>query len=180
MATLNGTSAADILNGTGLSDTIYGYGGNDLINGYAGNDFLYGGGGKDTLNGGPGNDTLRGNAGADTFLYQPGDGQDVIGDFGLTDAVMISGYTFALSIIRSGTSVVVTFSPFDKITFNGASVATVQAGLHFQGHAGVSGAGSGTITGIAAHDVLTGTSGSDVIEWLGGDHMFHVAQNFIF
>src|SRR3546814_7235430 len=43
---------------------------------------LYGRAGNDTLTGGLGNDTLSGDGGNDTFVFNAGDGQDVITEWG--------------------------------------------------------------------------------------------------
>ncbi|MCK9395813.1 MAG: hypothetical protein M0Q44_09510, partial [Methylobacter sp.] len=51
-----------------------------LIVGTTGNDYLSGDIGNDTLDGGIGNDTLQGGAGNDTYLFNLGDGQDIIYD----------------------------------------------------------------------------------------------------
>lgn len=63
-----------------LGDAIAGTG-NVLRNRLTGNDrdnILRGGGGNDTLAGNGGNDTLEGGAGADGYVYELGDGDDVI------------------------------------------------------------------------------------------------------
>ena len=53
---------------------------NDFIYGGAGNDKLYGGYDNDELHGGSGNDELYGYAGSDTYVFELGDGQDVINE----------------------------------------------------------------------------------------------------
>lgn len=85
-----GTIGADsIVGGSGV-DHIYGGAGNDTLRGYdnadylsgdAGRDFLSGGYGNDRVDGGTSNDTLYGGAGADRFIFQQGDGYDVVRDF---------------------------------------------------------------------------------------------------
>ncbi len=57
----------------GFDSVLVGMGGNDTLIGKAGND---------TLDGGEGNDILQGGLGNDTYLYNLGDGFDVISDFG--------------------------------------------------------------------------------------------------
>ena len=57
--------------------------GDDTLIGGAGNDTLSGGAGADTLNGGAGDDTLNGGDGADMFIFGPGNGSDVIMNFGI-------------------------------------------------------------------------------------------------
>ena len=70
----------EIFGGTG-DDTIEGHGGDDTLYGGENDDTLYGGAGADALDGGAGADTLFGDGGADTFVFAPGHGKDVIGDF---------------------------------------------------------------------------------------------------
>ncbi len=67
------TSGADTLNGTSASELLWGGGGNDTL--IAGN-------GNDTVIGGVGNDMLHGDGGDDTFVFNLGDGQDVIREDG--------------------------------------------------------------------------------------------------
>ena len=57
-----------------------------------GADTLIGGQGDDTLIGGLGNDTLTGGAGCDLFLFEAGDGSDVITDFGIDDTLRLDGF----------------------------------------------------------------------------------------
>src|SRR3546814_7990209 len=64
------------------NDTFYGGYDSEAVAGGAGNDRLYGRAGNDTLTGGLGNDTLSGDGGNDTFVFNAGDGQDVITEWG--------------------------------------------------------------------------------------------------
>jgi Ca2+-binding RTX toxin-like protein len=57
---------------------LYGTEQDDNLTGGSGNDQLMGGGGNDTLTGGGGNDYLSGGMGADTYVFNRGDGQDMI------------------------------------------------------------------------------------------------------
>ena len=61
---LVGTAGDDVIVGTNTTDRIYGLDGND------------------TLIGGTGNDTLSGGNGGDTYIFNRGDGQDIIADGG--------------------------------------------------------------------------------------------------
>ena len=72
----------DTLNGGAGNDVLLGGNGQDILNGDEGNDLLLGGRGADTISGGAGNDFLLGGRGRDTFIFNTGDGRDVIGDFG--------------------------------------------------------------------------------------------------
>ena len=106
--TLNGGAGNDVLNGEYGNDKIYGGAGNDRLDGGYGDDILAGGDGADSLNGGYGDDTLGGGIGNDilygadgndilaggdgadslyggygddTYLFNLGDGQDIISDY---------------------------------------------------------------------------------------------------
>ena len=57
------------------------------IQGTTGNDELRGTDDTDTLTGGTGDDTLVGGWGADTYVFNAGDGQDVIWDDGYWDQI---------------------------------------------------------------------------------------------
>lgn len=73
-ATYRGSTDDDALLATdGVSNTL---------DGQAGNDLLIGASGGDTLIGGAGNDTLDGGDGGDRYVFNPGDGVDVISDSG--------------------------------------------------------------------------------------------------
>jgi Ca2+-binding RTX toxin-like protein len=86
---LHGDAGNDTLRGERGNDTLYGGGGNDLLEGGDGNDQLSSGAmfgqdapGNDTMDGGAGNDSLFGSTGNETYLFDIGDGQDVIYDYG--------------------------------------------------------------------------------------------------
>lgn len=72
----------DYLKGDAGNDTLFGELGNDSIKGNAGEDFLFGGKGNDTLFGGTENDTLTGGGDRDLIVVKPGDGTEIITDFG--------------------------------------------------------------------------------------------------
>jgi hypothetical protein len=78
--TFNGTGGHDILVGGAGNDIIHGGAGFDFIDGGAGNDTLVGEDGNDILRGGTGNDNLQGGAGNDTYVFNRGDGADIVLD----------------------------------------------------------------------------------------------------
>ncbi len=78
--TLAGLDGADTLDGGAGDDGIFGGQGHDVLAGGIGRDALAGGAGDDTLEGGAGRDTLGGGAGGDTYVWNAGDGDDVILD----------------------------------------------------------------------------------------------------
>ncbi|MBO1537003.1 calcium-binding protein, partial [Pseudomonas sp. OA65] len=99
--TLNGGAGNDVIHGQEGNDLLYGEDGDDVIRGGVGNDTLSGGAGANqlygdagddtivvatgskgnTLVGGTGNDTLTGGNYADTYVFNLGDGKDVITDY---------------------------------------------------------------------------------------------------
>ena len=84
---LAGDRRDNVITGNAGDDTLYGGpgGGDDILNGGPGNDRIYGGQGKDTLIGGTGNDTLTGGPDADVFIFSPGDENDTIRKFDLSE-----------------------------------------------------------------------------------------------
>ena len=88
---LYGKDGDDYLDGGSGNDILSGANGDDYLFGGAGNDSLSGGNGDDTLWGGKGNDTLTGGAGVDTFIYNSGEGKDVITSFANNDLLQITG-----------------------------------------------------------------------------------------
>jgi Ca2+-binding RTX toxin-like protein len=64
--------------GGGDDDTVEGGGGDDTLLGGGGTDLILGGKGKDTAEGDAGTDTALLAGGADDFVWNPGDGDDII------------------------------------------------------------------------------------------------------
>ena len=86
----------DVINASGLIPgltqlTIDGGAGNDMIMGSQGADILLGGSGDDTVIGGRGNDTALLGSGNDTFIWNPGDGSDVVEGQGGFDTLLFNG-----------------------------------------------------------------------------------------
>ena len=77
---LDGGEGNDVLAGDGGNDQLIGGAGFDELLGGDGADILSGGDGDDVLVGGAGADTLIGGAGADTYLFNLGDGIELIQD----------------------------------------------------------------------------------------------------
>jgi len=65
--------------------------GNDTMIGSDGNDMLLGGDGNDTIVGGRGNDVAQMGDGRDTFVWNPGDGSDVVEGQGGFDTMLFNG-----------------------------------------------------------------------------------------
>ena len=116
--TLNGLGGDDILNGDADNDTLNGGDGNDMLNGSAGNDTLNGGVGNDILDGGSGSDLLNGGTGNDTYLWNYGDGDDVIADDYLsTGQGAINRLVFGPGILASDVTAVIVPSNSSQIRF---------------------------------------------------------------
>ncbi|HZO45672.1 MAG TPA: calcium-binding protein [Xanthobacteraceae bacterium] len=81
-----------VANDTGV--VFEGGAGHDYLLGGAGLDALNGGAGSDTLEGGRGFDVLTGGEGADLFIFNRGDGPDVVMDFQQgVDKIALNGFT---------------------------------------------------------------------------------------
>ena len=123
---INGNAFDNTILGGSGKDTLYGKDGNDYLEGNGGADKLYGNDGDDTLWGGIGNDTLTGGDGADTFIYNGGEGKDVIADFSDDDLLQITGDFTAKYYASSNkitfkvdnTSNALTLRNFTATTFN--------------------------------------------------------------
>jgi len=74
-----GVNSDIIIAGAG-HDVIVSRGGFDVIDAGAGNDQVYAGSGDDVIRGGEGDDRLFGGTGNDTYLFNSGDGDDVISE----------------------------------------------------------------------------------------------------
>jgi Ca2+-binding RTX toxin-like protein len=115
----------DFLDGGDDGDQLFGLAGNDVLYGGSGNDFLYGGEGEDVLYGGPGVDVLAGGAGKDTYVFNRGDGLEVIDDTpaGTDDpeaSVLVLGAGIERQDIRFRLgSLLVDLGGGDAIHFNG-------------------------------------------------------------
>lgn len=85
---LFGEEGNDVLLGGAGEDYLYGDSGtssistfgNDYLDGGKDKDVIFGGGGDDIIIGGAGNDFLYGEAGRDTYIFNRGDGNDVVYD----------------------------------------------------------------------------------------------------
>jgi len=160
-STISYTLGANLENAVADGAAAINLTGNTLANVLTGNSAA------NILDGGTGADKLTGGAGVDTFVYRTGGGADVITDFAAGEAIDVYGFSAAKSVVQSGSNVVVTLATGSTITVDNATVANVNAALHFMGSGG--GGTPGTIIGTANADTLNGTSGNDTINGLGGN-----------
>lgn len=118
-------------------NTPFGVGNNldNRITGNATGNYLLGGAGNDVLNGMGGNDVLFGEAGNDIFVFTPGSGADVIGDFtrgqdridlsglGITGLGQISG-----GFVQDGNVGAILLASGDVIVLHNVQMGTLTAG----------------------------------------------------
>ncbi len=140
--------------------------GNSLSNsivGGSGDDSLSGGADADTLNGSKGNDTLIGGAGNDVFIYQSGQGNDVISDYaaGQDKIIISSDFTSSLNdsnvILKVGNGSIKINNGVKKlisITDSDGNVASLLYGSKAKD----------TLIGSNSKDSIYGNDGNDLID----------------
>lgn len=134
---INGGSGDDRIEGGSGGDKLYGDDGNDVISGGVGNDYLFGLNGADVLNGGSGNDYLHGGNGSDTYVFEPGFGSDILGQFhdggGTEDVIQFRGAVFSDfsemqgRMTQAGTSVLITAHDGSSLEIQRAVLAQFSA-----------------------------------------------------
>jgi Ca2+-binding RTX toxin-like protein len=151
----NGNGLANTITGGAGIDTLFGNGGTDTLIGGAANDRLSGGGAADTFVFAPVNATTT------NGIYNAGFGSDVITDFTANmtnashDVLLFSSSMFApgttaaslaggtaqnaagglVTVVQSGSNVVITLDPTDTITLNNVTLSVLKTGaaadIHF-------------------------------------------------
>ncbi|MEM6677340.1 MAG: calcium-binding protein [Pseudomonadota bacterium] len=164
-----------------------------------GNDVLTGSPLADTLDAGPGNDTINGLDGSDIYIYEAGDGADIIEDNGYldTDRIVISGYTAAQAVLRpaaqnstdliidfpaAGDSITVintlngsVFDGIEEIAFADGTVWTREVYEALARATVVSAqvtSGNDIIRGTTRDDTIFGSLGDDVLNGLDGSDTY--------
>ncbi|MEZ5690848.1 MAG: tandem-95 repeat protein [Rickettsiales bacterium] len=172
------------LDGTNVSgETLKGTSYNDVITGNIGDDNIISGTGDDILTGGLGNDTLDGSNGSDTYIFNLGDGQDIIYDYSGTDEIVFgagitgsdvqlvsdfaNNYSLIVKVGSGGDQITLpdffySYSNDRKIETlrfaDGSSIA-LNNGITLDG-TNINGE---TLKGTSSNDVITGNIGDDVI-----------------
>ena len=163
--------------------------GDDSISGWGNNNTA------DTLFGGLGNDTLSGLDGADTYVFNVGDGQDVIDDNGNydTDKLIIDGYVQSdVTFSRAGDDLIISFSgssdqitiintldldskdQIERIEFTDGTVLLIDA-VRMEVLASLATDGDDSITGWGSSntpDTLLGGLGNDTLHGLDGSDTY--------
>ncbi len=165
--------------------------GNDQLAGDPGNDTLTGGAGDDTLNGGTGDDVLVGGAGSDTYVYNLGDGNDLITDLG-GDPGEVDTLSFGPGISAADVALSHTHANDLEARLADGSVVTVRL-MYGDGanhverirfadgtvidQAALDALPEGLVTGTDGPDVLIGTGGHDTLDGRGGDDVLDGAED---
>ncbi|WP_411845742.1 calcium-binding protein [Roseibacillus persicicus] len=180
---LTGTAASETLAGLGGNDSLSGRDGNDELLGGDGSDSLYGEGDDDQLVGGPGVDTMDGGAGDDSYLWDWGDGDDVITD----TAVNVGGR----NSLEFGTGILASHVSFRRFTHDPNSLLisvehptqsdlsgsiSINSWNSYSGNWEITFADGtileGSLLATDGNDNLTGTGGDDVFSGGAGNDAF--------
>jgi Ca2+-binding RTX toxin-like protein len=163
----------------------------------AGNDVIRGSASPESLAGGQGNDTLDALAGADRYLFNLGDGNDVISDTGAAESNTLAlgaGIAFAsLGLTRIGNDLRIDVAAGDSVTVAGqfagalprlgqiafADGSRVSAAEIAQAMLDQAATAAGdTITGFASDDIVSGGGGNDTLNGgAGNDRLVGGAGN---
>ena len=137
--TLEGGNGNDSLTGGSGAGTLHGGNGNDRLAGGNGNETLFGDNGNDSIDGNKGDDVgVLGN-GDDTFIWDPGDGSDVVegqkghdtmvfNGAGAAETVDLRAIGHRLEFFRDPGNITMDTDGVERVDFNalaGADVVTV-------------------------------------------------------
>lgn len=186
---ITGTDQEDYLDGTSMDDTLRGLGGNDGLHGFDGND---------TLIGGAGNDYLDGGNGTDAYVFNVGDGVDILYDSGDDGAVnrLVFGEGIALPdlslaldanglsnilLVGQNGDAIQTFYGFqtgDVFEFADGSTITYGEWANPPGSGGTATPGDDDIYGTDGADTLDGGLGNDYLEGGFGDDTYLFGRGY--
>ena len=182
--TVEGGEGRDWIRGGSGDDSLDGGTGGDFLYGDSGSDTLDGGEGSDRLYGGTGDDRLTGGAGADTFLFDTGNGDDIVTDFANgEDLIDLREFTeitsFAdLTITSHGDDVVIDLSGHGGGTVRLENVSESDlVADDFVFYAVEGGDGDDRLRGASGDDTLTGGAGDDTLTGYAGDDTFVFGPN---
>jgi fimbrial isopeptide formation D2 family protein/uncharacterized repeat protein (TIGR01451 family) len=196
---VEGGAGNDAMQGEGGDDTLFGGLGNDIVEANAGNDIAQGGAGNDRVTGHDGNDTVlggtdfgrasfiggnitgiaigdtvSGDGGADRFIWQKGDGVDLLLDFKPSegDTLTIYGYAAPVAVQRVDGRAVLYLAQDSAIVMNDFYPTDGSTpGITFVPGVNLApGLPSerAPITGTSGNDVIAGNAAANVIEGLQG------------
>ena len=177
-----------VLDGGDGDDTLIGGSGNDQLLGGNGSDTINGGEGSDTLTGGLGDDNLLGGAGSDWYVWNLGDGNDVITESSAEEeynGIGLGVSSGAVSLSRVGDDLIITVdSSGEAITVKdqfSIDVVGGVIGIYFSdGHSwdrdSIAAHAAGVITqGTAGDDVIYGSSGYEIFDAGEGNDVIYAS-----
>ncbi len=155
--------------------------GNDDVNALGGNDVVDTGAGNDIITGGTGDDTLSGGAGSDIYIFNLGDGVDIINDLALASEGNALQFgtgidPTALTLSYDGGVLVLNLGGGDQLRLTNFSSTDVYGAHAVETFSFADGTvltysqlidRGFDLVGTAGDDVITGTNGMDRI--VGGD-----------
>ncbi len=183
---LVGEDGADhLIGGAGL-DELAGGAGDDVLFGDEDNDTLFGDAGQDQLQGGAGNDLQNGGTGSDRYVFNLGDGhdvifeEDVVGDVntilfgaGITSTMLTSTHDAVQETLRiqiGGGADSILIHGFTNTGVNGTGgMQNIAVGGVSYSLADLVGLPSGDIIGTSGNDVIATGAGADTIDAGGGN-----------
>lgn len=140
------------------------------VTGGNGNDTILASSGNDSISGAQGNDILQGGDGSDTYVFNLGDGQDLVNDSGSlsdTDTIILSGgySTENTAVAMDGNDLQISSSQSDSLITveNFYSVPTNKIELFEFSDAG------NLVVGDGSQNALVGTDHADLISAQGGN-----------
>ena len=177
MATIDGTSGADILIGDDIDQ--YGLGGDDTIHGGDGNDRIDGRGGHNHLYGDGGNETIivsnlpDGINGSTDSVIDGGDGFDILDLSRIPTLLQIAPNAdnilfVELSPLRGGSGSQITVSNVEELIL-GSDINDVRTSISSPGMKIVAGGIFSDIDTGSGNDTIIGGSGTDLVHFNGGN-----------
>jgi Ca2+-binding RTX toxin-like protein len=167
--------------------------------GTPGNDVINGSSSSDIIAGGLGNDTINGGGGADIYIYNRGDGNDILADDAtdnVVDTLTLNGIGRSqVSLVRNGNNLTLVIAEsaagagdggsillkeqldwfyqrgIEQITFADGTVWSADD-LRVMLIAQASTSGNDTIIGFNTADVLQGGAGNDTLNGFNGDDTY--------
>ncbi len=137
--------------------------------------------GNDTINGGDGNDSLYGNSGDDLYIFDVGDGVDIINDYAGNDSITVEGDFYLTRgyggtadrdlYVRYGDGDVITVEDYfynPNYTIENINGIDLTGGLPIAGQPGL----NETLAGSDFNDTITGNDGNDFLVGNLGDDIY--------
>jgi Ca2+-binding RTX toxin-like protein len=180
--TVVGTNENDNITANDRNNTVYAHNGNDYIDAGIGNDFMYGENGDDIIMAGVGNDYLNGGNGNDIFIYNPGDGKDIISDNnkqGDMNIIKLNDIHYTdVTIMLVGSSVKIISNEQDQLTIYRMATTDQNYIIMFADQTLTTQELLQTITGTNNAEIITSVTDNTTINGLSGNDTLVIGTNF--